>query len=53
VRAKQTVVIDGSKTPAGAEVAMSREVPTDPAKGSDFALAIGYQTLLKSLGDKR
>ncbi len=36
-----------------AAVEPGRDVPADPAKGSDFTLASSYALLLKSLGEKR
>jgi carboxyl-terminal processing protease len=50
---KQTVVVDPGKPAPGAVEGALREVPTDPVKGSDFPLSVGYQILIKSIGDKR
>ncbi len=44
------VLIDGKGTnPAIA----TDDVPTDPIKGDDFSLSVGYQSLLKTIGERR
>ena len=44
------VVVDGKGTnPAVA----SGDVPTDPVKGDDFSLSVGYQLLVKSIAERR
>jgi carboxyl-terminal processing protease len=45
-----TVVVEAKG--AGA-AALQGEVPTDPVKGSDVALSVGYQMLVKSIAEKR
>jgi carboxyl-terminal processing protease len=45
---RANVVVDTTKAPADAP-ALGREVPTDPTKGNDFALSVGYQLLLKNI----
>jgi carboxyl-terminal processing protease len=47
--AKPTVVVDGGEKKEGD---VGREVPTDPVKGNDFALSVGYQLLIKTIGEK-
>ena len=50
---KQVVVVEPARA-AGAEVIEpGRDVPVDPAKGSDFTLATSYALLLKGVGEKR
>jgi carboxyl-terminal processing protease len=48
----KSIVVEGQKG-AGDPDAPTREIPTDPAKGNDLGLSIGYQLLLKTLDDKR
>jgi carboxyl-terminal processing protease len=43
----------GQGNAAGAVPVPTRDVPTNPAKGSDVALSVGYQLLLKSGGSSR
>lgn len=50
---KQTVMVDPGQPKELAPVDPNREVPTDPVKGSDFPLSVGYQILIKTIGDKR
>ncbi len=50
---KQTVMVDPGKPKDVVQEAPGREVPTDPVKGSDFPLSVGYQILIKAIGDKR
>jgi carboxyl-terminal processing protease len=35
------------------EVENARDIPVDPVKGKDFALSVGYQLLVKTIGDRR
>jgi carboxyl-terminal processing protease len=45
-----TVVVDGK----GSNPAVTTgDVPTDPVKGDDFSLSVGYQSLLKTIGESR
>jgi len=44
------VVVEGK---GSAPAVASGDVPTDPIKGNDFSLSVGYQRLLKTLGEKR
>jgi carboxyl-terminal processing protease len=46
---RATVVVDTTRKP-GEPVDLSRDVPTDPTQGKDFALSVGYQVLQKSIG---
>lgn len=49
----RTVVVDrGRSAQVPAEGDRRREVPSDPVKGNDFALSVGYQILLKSINDR-
>ncbi|MFO0759021.1 MAG: S41 family peptidase [Byssovorax sp.] len=50
---KQTVLVDPGPPKEPAPGDSVKDVPTDPVKGSDFPLSVGYQILLKSIGDKR
>ncbi len=44
------MIVDGKATnPAVA----SGDVPTDPVKGDDFSLSVGYQILVKNIAEKR
>lgn len=38
---------------AGPEGEIGRDVPANPTRGKDFALSVGYQMLIKTIGDKR
>ena len=53
----KAVVVDrgaGRDPPAPPAAADAKsEVPSDPVKGADFALSVGYQILLKSISDLR
>ncbi len=44
------VVVDGKGT---APAIASGNVPSDPIKGDDFSLSVGYQLLVKTIGEKR
>jgi carboxyl-terminal processing protease len=46
-----TVVVPdkGAAPQPGEEPNGARDVPTDPVKGSDFTLSVGYQLLLKAM----
>ena len=50
---KQTVVAEPPRAAGAAMIEPGRDVPVDPAKGSDFTLATSYALLLKSIGEKR
>ena len=50
---KQIVVVEPARAAGVAAIEPGRDVPVDPAKGSDFTLATSYALLLKSLGEKR
>jgi carboxyl-terminal processing protease len=49
------VVVDKGKQTAAADAEpnTARDVPVDPVKGNDFALSVGYQMLIKSIGEAR
>jgi carboxyl-terminal processing protease len=47
---RSTVVVDGKATNPAVN---SGDVPTDPVKGDDFSLSIAYQTLVRSLAERR
>jgi carboxyl-terminal processing protease len=49
---RANVMVDTTKTPGEASN-LSGEVPTDPTKGKDFALSVGYQLLLKNISPPR
>ncbi len=44
------VIVDGKAT---SPAVSSADVPTDPLKGTDFSLSVGYQILVKSIADRR
>jgi carboxyl-terminal processing protease len=48
--AATTVLVDDRKPDANPGTG---DVPTDPSKGNDFALSVGYQTLRKAIADGR
>ncbi len=48
--AASKVLVDDKKPGA---TATPGEVPVDPVKGSDFALSVGYQLLVKTIGERR
>jgi carboxyl-terminal processing protease len=48
----RAVLVDRGAS-AAAQAEMGREIPSDPAKGSDFVLSVGYQILVKSIKDAR
>jgi carboxyl-terminal processing protease len=47
---RPTVVVDGKATNPAVS---SADVPTDPVKGDDFSLSVGYQMLVKSIAERR
>jgi carboxyl-terminal processing protease len=47
---RPVVVVDGKATNPAVS---SGDVPTDPVNGDDFSLSVGYQTLVKSLAERR
>jgi carboxyl-terminal processing protease len=54
--APKTVIVDQrAQAQAQAQVPRTadRDVPADPSRGSDFALSVGYQLLLRSLKEGR
>ncbi|MEO7331995.1 MAG: S41 family peptidase [Minicystis sp.] len=51
--AKQTVMVDPGHPKDPAQADPGREIPIDPVKGGDFPLSVGYQILIKTIGDKR
>jgi len=50
---KQVVVVEPARAAGVAAIEPGRDVPVDPAKGSDFTLSTSYALLLKSIGEKR
>ncbi len=53
--APKAVVVDrgAGRTAAAPDDDGKGDVPSDPVKGSDFPLSVGYQLLLKTISDKR
>ena len=48
--ARKSIVVEGR--PSNDANAVQREPPVDPVKGTDFALSLGYQLLVKELRQK-
>jgi carboxyl-terminal processing protease len=48
----RAVLVDRG-APDAAQAELGREIPSDPAKGNDFVLSVGYQTLMKSIKGAR
>ncbi|MEJ7728976.1 MAG: S41 family peptidase [Polyangiaceae bacterium] len=44
------VVVQPGAAPEGE---LGRDVPSNPSRGKDFPLSVGYQMLIKTIGDKR